>query len=88
MSQNLFEKLIDRRTRERYLKKGLITQKDLEQHLKALPNDEDNFELTTFTEDEYEGLSDDLTEEEIKNMPPIKEEDIENFDFLDEKDAK
>lgn len=88
MSQNLSEKLIDRRTRERYLKKGLVSQKDIEQHLKSLPNDEDNFELTTFTEDEFEGLGADLTEDEIKNMPPIKEEDFENFDFLDDKIEK
>lgn len=84
MAQNIDEKLLDRRTRERYLSKGLITQKDIEQHLKSIPNDEENFELATFEEDEF-GMDEDLTEDDIKNMPPIEEDQIENFDFLDEK---
>ncbi len=34
------KKYYDRRTNERYVKKGILTQKDLDAHLKALPDDE------------------------------------------------
>lgn len=84
MAQGITEKYLDRRVRERYLKKGLITPKELEQHLKALPNDEDNFELTTFVDDEL-GVGDELSEDELKNMSPMSESDINDFNFTDKK---
>lgn len=84
MAQDIPEKYLDRRIRERYLKKGLVTKKEVEQHLKALPNDEHNFELTTFAEDDL-GIGNELSEEDLKNMPPMSEDDINNFDFVDKK---
>lgn len=75
------EKYYDVRTVDRYLKKGLIKKADLESYLKKLPNDEDNFELSVL--DDELGVGDALSEEEIKNLPPMSEDDIDNFDFLD-----
>lgn len=40
-------KYTDSRTSERYVKKGLVSQKDFDAHLKALPDDEAN---ATFVE--------------------------------------
>lgn len=86
MAKTFEEKLYDVRTVERYLKKGLVNKSDVTAYLKSLPNEQDNFELTTFEEDDL-GLGD-MSDEEVASLPPIKEEDIDNFDFLeDEKDA-
>lgn len=78
------EKLFDVRTVDFYLKKGLITREDLEKHLKSVPNDEDNFELTVLQEDDDYGYTE-FSEDDIKSMPPLSEDDIDNFDFLDDK---
>ena len=84
MANDIPEKYLDRRTRERYLKKGLVSPKEFDQYLKALPNDEGNFELASFIDDEL-GVGDELSEEELENLPPIREEDINDFEFLKDK---
>lgn len=86
-TKELDEKYFDLRTRERYLKKGVINQPDVDAHLKNLPNDEDNFELVMITEDEI-GVGQELTDEEIKAMPAITEENLDNFDFIEESSDK
>lgn len=48
------EKYFDVRTMHRYLKKGVVKQEEINAHLKALPNDEDNFELTVFENDDLD----------------------------------
>lgn len=87
MTKNLQEKHFDVRTRDRYLAKGSIQQNDIESYYKALPNEEENFELTTFEDDEI-GIGDELTEEEMEALPPMREEDIDNFDFLEDSENK
>lgn len=44
----------DTRTRKRYLSLGVITQDDYQNYLKNLPNDEDNFELAPFEDDDLD----------------------------------
>ncbi len=44
----------DTRTRQRYVGMGVISQDDYQAYLKALPNDEDNFELAPFEDDDVE----------------------------------
>ncbi len=83
MTKNIENKYFDIRTRGRYLKSGEISQKDVDQYLKQLPNDEENFELVMIEEDDI-GLGEQLSEEELKSMPSITEENINNFDFLEE----
>lgn len=84
MTKILDDKHFDQRTIERYLKKGLISKADVSQFLENLPNDEDNFELTTFEEEEQSLDSEFLlSEDEIANMPPISEDEINNFDFME-----
>ena len=56
MSKSIKEKYFDLRTRNRYLKKGTLSQNEIDSHLKNLPNDENNFELTTFDDDDL-GIS-------------------------------
>lgn len=79
MSDNK-ERYFDLRTRERYLKKGLTTQKEIDSYLKNLPNEEKNFELTTFDDDDL-GIGNPLSEEDLKNMPPISEDEIDAIDL-------
>lgn len=83
MSKNLQEKHFDIRVVNRYLKNGNITEKDLKEHYKSLPNDEDNFELVMIEEDDI-GIGETLSEEELQSMPAITEDNIDNFDFMDE----
>ena len=52
--KELSEVYFDTRTRARYMAKGLISQKDYESFLSSLPNDEDNFELAPFEDDDLE----------------------------------
>ena len=85
MSKNLPEKLFDVRTRKSYLTKGKISEKDVENYIAALPDDADNFELTSFEDDDFFGT---MTDEEISSMAPMTEDAINDFDFLNEtKDA-
>lgn len=83
MNKNLDEKFFDVRTLGRYLQKGVITRQDVQNHLKSLPNDENDFKLVMFEEDDI-GLGEELTEEELKSMPEITEDNIDNFDFLED----
>lgn len=83
MSKNPEEKFFDVRTNSRYIKKSVISQKDLQDHLKALPNDEENFDLVMFEEDDI-GVGGEMSEDEINAMPTITEESIGKFDFVDE----
>ncbi len=53
-TKELSEVYFDTRTRSRYMAKGLISQKDYESFLTTLPNDEDNFELAPFEDDDLE----------------------------------
>ena len=47
------DKFLDLRTRERYLKKGKLSKTELQGYLDALPNEEENFNLTTFEEESF-----------------------------------
>ncbi len=38
MADNIDPKLLDRRVAQRYLRKGLLAEKDYEQHLQSLPD--------------------------------------------------
>jgi hypothetical protein len=38
MSDTIDPKILDKRVAERYMRKGLLDEKDLEQHLKKLPD--------------------------------------------------
>ena len=82
------EKHYDIRTRNRYLKKGTITEKDVKTFIDALPNDEDNFELSMLDDEDEFALGDTLSEEELQAMPEITEADIDNFDFLENKESQ
>jgi hypothetical protein len=82
------EKFFDVRTMEMYLKKGVLTRADIDQHAKALPNDESNFELTILEEDDKDVPSQSMSDDEIKSMPPLTEDDIDNFDFLEKKEEE
>ena len=84
MSQKLSEKHFDIRTVDFYLRKNTVTKQDVEKHFKDLPNDEDNFEVVMIDNDDDIGLGDKLSEEELKAMPEITEDNIDNFDFLNE----
>jgi hypothetical protein len=84
MEKNLDSKCFDVRTRNRYQSNGEISKKDVDNYFKELPNEEENFELVMIVEDDI-GLGDQLTEEELNAMPNMTEENINNFDFLDEK---
>jgi hypothetical protein len=79
MSKTLEERHFDVRTVNRYLKKGSVTKTELEAHYKALPNDEDNFELSILDEDEI-GIGEELSEEELSAMPEITEENLDTFE--------
>lgn len=87
MSKQIEEKLLDIRTVDRNIKNGLLTQKDVDQYNKNIPNDEDNFELIMIEEDDI-GIGDTLTEEELKSMPAITEENIDNFDFMEKEESE
>jgi hypothetical protein len=41
-SNEIKRKHLDSRTSDRYLKKGIVSQKDFDAHVKALPDDEAN----------------------------------------------
>lgn len=82
MSQKLSEKHFDVRTVDFYLKKKTVTKQDVEKHMKDLPNDENNFEVALFDGDDEIGLGAQLSDEELKAMPEITEDNIDNFDFL------
>ncbi len=85
MSQKLSEKHFDIRTVDFYLKKKLVSKQDVEKHMKDLPNDENNFEVVLFDNDDEIGLGDKLSEEELEAMPKITEDNINDFDFLNKK---
>lgn len=51
LTKDLPDTFFDTRTRQRYMNKGLISSNDYENYLKALPNDEENFELAPFEDD-------------------------------------
>lgn len=78
---SLPEKFFDVRTMSRYARKGNISAKDVEEHYKALPNDEDNFELSIIEDDDI-GVGEELSEDELQALPPMTEDEIDNFDFL------
>jgi hypothetical protein len=50
---------LDSRVSDRYVKKGVLSQKDLDAHLKALPDDEANSTLVQMDLHETELSSDD-----------------------------
>ncbi len=85
MTKNADSKYFDVRTRERYLKSGQISQKEIDQQLKSLPDDEANFELVMVEEDDI-GLGDSLSDEELNSMPNMTEDNIDNFDFLEDEE--
>jgi hypothetical protein len=78
---SLPEKFFDVRTMTRYARKGNISAKDIDEHYKALPNDEGNFELSIIEDDDI-GVGEELSEDELKALPPMTEDDIDNFDFM------
>ena len=80
------EKYFDVRVVGRYIKKGTISDGDVDTFKSALPNDEDNFELVMIEEDDI-GIGDELSEEELKAMPTITEDNIDNFDFLEDESS-
>lgn len=84
MTQKQPEKYFDVRTVDFYLRKNAVTKQDIEKHIKDLPNDENNFEVAMIDTDDDIGLGDKLSEEELKAMPEITEDNIDDFDFLDE----
>lgn len=51
------EKRLDKRVVDRYLKKGLVSEKEFEKHMKELPDEEVNAEWVSIGMDEAE-LSD------------------------------
>lgn len=53
-AKELSETHFDTRTRQRYMGMGVISQTDYQAYLKALPNDEDNFELAPFEDDDID----------------------------------
>ena len=57
MAKNLDEQLVDRRTVERNIQKGLLTRKDYEGYLGKLADSEDNAETVSLEEDEPEGAA-------------------------------
>lgn len=56
LGKDIKEKYLDLRIRNHYLKKGIVSKNEINSHLKSLPNDENNFELTTFDDDDL-GIS-------------------------------
>ena len=86
MSKPIDEKYFDVRTMSRYVRQGRVKKEDINTHLKNLPNDEDNFALSTLDDDDM-GVGDVLTDAELEKLPPMSEEDIDNFDFLDEEES-
>lgn len=81
MTKDYNEINFDTRIIERRLKKGLVSQKEYDTYLKQLPDDKDNFDVVPIEDENAQGAT--LSEEEIKAMPEMKPEDIENFDFLE-----
>lgn len=65
MTKELKETHFDTRIIERNLKTGALSQKDYDAYLKNLPNEEDNFELTTFEDDDLT-LDADYSEFEVE----------------------
>ena len=67
MSQDKIpEQTFDLRTLEFQLHRGIITQKEYDQYLKSIPNDEGNYEEVVMQEDPEESDQDnDLDEESI-----------------------
>lgn len=84
MSKEIAEKYLDKRVSHRYVTKGTINKKDVESYLKELPNDEDNFDLVMFEEDDI-GVDGELSDEELEAMPAMTEDKIDNFDFMEDK---
>jgi len=84
MTKTNDSKYFDLRTYQRYLTNGELKQDEYKKYLKDLPNDEENFELMLIVEDDI-GLGDELSEEELQSMPTITEDNINNFDFMEEK---
>lgn len=80
MSKDLLEKHFDVRVVNRYLKKGALTQKDIDDHYASLPNDDGNFELVMLEDDDLAG--DSLSDAEIEAMPAMTEDSIDDFDFM------
>lgn len=52
MAKNLDEQLVDRRTVERNIQKGLLTRKDYDKYLDKLKDVEDNAEEVVLEEEE------------------------------------
>jgi hypothetical protein len=58
------EQSFDLRTLDSQLQRGIITQKEYEQYLKSLPDDEGNYEEAVITEDFPEAEEEEEEEEE------------------------
>lgn len=86
MPNSKSEKYFDVRAVDFYLKKGVISRDEIDKYHKALPNDEENFELTVLQEDDDMNMVG-FSEDDIKSMPPLSEDDIDNFDFLNDKSS-
>lgn len=52
MSPEFKEKHFDVRLQNRFKKRGVVTDSDVQKHLSDLPNDEDNFDLVPFEDEE------------------------------------
>lgn len=52
MSTELKEKHFDVRLVSRFQKRGVVKDGDLQKHMSDLPNDEDNFDLVPFEDEE------------------------------------
>lgn len=65
-ANELKKKHIDSRTSDRYLKKGIVSQKDFDAHVKSLPDDEANatFVQMDLHETEFTSDDDDSTDED------------------------
>ncbi len=65
MAKNLDEQLVDRRTVERNIEKGLLTRKDYDKYLDKLKDVEDNAEPVVLEEEEEaaEGAEEEGAEE-------------------------
>ena len=64
-SKEITETHFDTRTRQRYMRMGVVTQADYDTYLKSLPNDEDNFELAPFEDDDL-----DLDSANVEDVTP------------------
>lgn len=56
---------LDIRIRERNLQKGILSPKDIERHLKDLPDVAANAEAVSLTQPVFDGLSQDEASDEI-----------------------